>query len=135
MSNANPDRICWGNIIGERNRNPLRNDELFEERTDLKHSADFSNSISDEKDNADNAGDGDGDGDGEVVSDYADDDNGNSTTDDNDILFNVMNIVSSQGGTRQIREEEELLTSSDVKNKMKELDNSVVKLSTSYDKY
>ena len=46
-----------------------------------------------------------------------------------------MNIVSSQGGTRQIREEEELLTSSDVKNKMKELDNSVVKLSTSYDKY
>ena len=124
MSNANPDRICWGNIIGERNRNPLRDDKLFEERTDLKHSADFSNSISDEKDNADNAGDGDGDG--EVVSDYADDD---------DILFNVMNIVSSQGGTWQIREEEELLTSSDVKNKMKELDNSVVKLSTSYDKY
>ena len=120
-------------LMGEINRNPTGDDELYEEGTDLEHSSDFSDSISDENDNADNVGDGDGDG--EVVSDYADDDDGNSTTGDDDILFNLMNIVSSQGGTRQFREEEEFLTSSDVKNKIKQLGNSMVKLASSYDKH
>ena len=113
-------------LIGERNTNHLGDDELYEEGSDLEHSSDFSDSSAIENDD---------DADGAVdVSDYADDDDNPSTGDD-DILFNLMNIVSSQGSTRLIREEEEFLTSDDVKNKMKKLNNSMVKLATSYDKH
>lgn len=77
--------------IGERNVNHLGDDELYEEGTDLEHSSDFSNSINNDNDDVDNVHNG---VDSAVVSDYADDDN--PSTGDDDILFNLMNIVSSQ---------------------------------------
>ena len=98
---STPTRSADVSLIGEKNNIPLGDDELYEEGCDREHSTDFNDSISDDNDNADNAVDGAS----AVASYYADEDDNNPTAGDDDILFNLMNIVSSQGGRRLIHNE------------------------------
>lgn len=122
-----PTRSDRVSIIGDGNADNPSDDELYREGSDLDHSSDSHDSLCD-------ADDSEYRNYGASVTISDDDDDDYPLRGDDDILFNLMSIVSHQGGTRSLREEEELLTSSDVKKMIKKLSDSVVKLTNSYDK-